>query len=446
MRGIAPRPSGRSHNPGRRQRGPPSKAAAGRGHPSVFPRKRESRDGAVGPPLTRTPFPEDTVPATLPSMHSRTDNTQRPPPRRCPGTTPGCFPICTPDSRQGCFLQRKRHETKRIQSAEGGAVREAIPERIAQRCERGRLSAAATGIAPGTPPLAGCESRKNATCSRRALRATVKPPGWYTTISAWYTPRNPASPRPPWTATPERSKLDRVCPMDITSSGRLMTSLKVMRYGPGSRRSRPSSPKGMVAASAKRRAALVSPKDARLGERRNLSQGQVEAVGLQLRRQVDVPLHQRRVRLQHRSDRRPVEAVSNHIADPRMSRQRAMVHGKSPPRRSDESAALEHSGRVTFKAHNRRLLTKSGCSVSGRPPRWRWSLTNQRPQAGGARSLRGDSYSGGWCASSSACIISKASSSKCSECWNAASMRARRGERNSPGSSSRTCWNCRNCW
>ena len=45
-----------------------------------------------------------------------------------------------------------------------------------------------------------------------------------------------------------------------------------------------------------------------------------------------------------------------------------MVHGKSPPRRSDESAALEHSGRVTFKAHNRRLLTKSGCSVSGRPP------------------------------------------------------------------------------
>ncbi len=45
-----------------------------------------------------------------------------------------------------------------------------------------------------------------------------------------------------------------------------------------------------------------------------------------------------------------------------------MVHGKSPPRRSDEPAALEHRGRVTFKARDRRLLTRSGFGLSGRPP------------------------------------------------------------------------------
>ena len=123
------------------------------GAPPVFPSEAGIQRWGVGPTLTRTPFLNDNIPATLPFMHSRTDNKGRPPPRRCARTIPGCFPIYTPGSRYRLFPPgAKRLETKRIQPAEGRGM--GAPPSFRRKPEsrapggEGRLPRQGTGDGP----------------------------------------------------------------------------------------------------------------------------------------------------------------------------------------------------------------------------------------------------------------------------------------------------------
>ena len=145
----------------------------------------------------RAPF-SSTTPSPLPSLHAQPHRQQwRPPPRRCALTTSGCFPIYTPDSRYRLFPPRaknsKRNESNQRKAGTGAPPSHHSLEagtqrgvgRSGRRSRRGLRNGASVDAyrggawnRPWYPSLAGCASRKNATCSSRALRATVKPPGW----------------------------------------------------------------------------------------------------------------------------------------------------------------------------------------------------------------------------------------------------------------------------
>ena len=149
----------------------------------------------AGHTLTPTPFPDDTVPATL-SPCTAAPTTRRPPPKAKRPHNPRLFPYLHPPTPDRVVSsRRKKLETKRIQPAERlgrGAPpshhsfegREPRDGRSGRRSRRGLRNGASVAAyrggawnRPWYPSLAGCASRKNATCRRRALRATVKPPG-----------------------------------------------------------------------------------------------------------------------------------------------------------------------------------------------------------------------------------------------------------------------------
>ena len=124
--GIAPRLSGGNRNPGRRAAWAPFQSSGWEtGHPSVFPAEAGIQRWGGGANPDTSPFPRRRQPRYPPSMHTRTDNNNARPQRRCARTTPGCFPIYTPDSRYRLFPTRaknsKRSESNQRRDWEWGA-------------------------------------------------------------------------------------------------------------------------------------------------------------------------------------------------------------------------------------------------------------------------------------------------------------------------------------
>ena len=144
-----PNPDRVASQRGARNESNPIRKAGSGGAPSVFPRKPESRGWGGGANPDTNSFPRRHHPCYAFPMHSRTDRNGRPPPKAKRPHNPRLFSYLHPRLQTGLFPPSEK-DTKRekawkvprliIQAGtQGGAFWEAIPERIAQRCEHGRL-------------------------------------------------------------------------------------------------------------------------------------------------------------------------------------------------------------------------------------------------------------------------------------------------------------------